>query len=441
MNRKRHNKFIPVIALLALVVVFFLATYGFNQATEDIPEKRSEIISAYIFAIFISVMIFSIVVYSYLKWRIYDLVVPNRTVSIDDQTSKLAGFIALICLAGVIGMVSLLVVDAVGHLSAFPLDGSTAVPEQEEPAQLPIGPFGVIGKFMGTFGDFFGGVLNPFLTFCTIIALAIATLMQRIQLRDAKIAAIRAQKQIRRQAFEATFFNLLNLHVSIVESLRFDPSIFRPSPGSSGVISIVANYFRPAAPVRGREVFPKFLRSTLQAASITKSQINIYREVQKTHNDIVGHYFRNLFQILNLIENFSREEYPDVTVTGGNSSGSVDTNQLKRHKLLKYYSNILRAQLSSHELAVLFLNCTDGTVDQGAFKKLLIKTSFLEHLPVLFDGCGKMTVPDVDTADVALFEEYFERSSGAGNEQTSGAFGANEGILKYLAFKKEIENA
>ncbi|MDT1857549.1 hypothetical protein FPK33_22630, partial [Acinetobacter baumannii] len=91
-------------------------------------------------------------------------------------------------------------------------------------------------------------------------------------------------------------------------------------------------------------------------------------------------------------------------------------------------SNILRAQLSSHELAVLFLNCTDGTVDGGAFKKLLIKTSFLEHLPITYTTSGHLLVPGIDTADIKLFEQYFETVQG---RTESGAFGENDGIAKY----------
>ncbi|MFI8749603.1 putative phage abortive infection protein [Vreelandella lionensis] len=59
-----------------------------------------------------------------------------------------------------------------------------------------------------------------------------------------------------------------------------------------------------------------------------------YKFFQDSENHIVGHYFRGLYQILKFID------YSDLT---------------KEEK--ESYSRILRAQLSTDELALLYFNC------------------------------------------------------------------------------------
>jgi hypothetical protein len=84
-----------------------------------------------------------------------------------------------------------------------------------------------------------------------------------------------------------------------------------------------------------------------------------YVIIQNYHNYIVGHYFRNIFQVLNFIDNLD---------------GSISEEQ-------KYkYSKIFRAQFSTMELAILLLNCSSLVVDGGEFRRLIIKYKFLEHL-------------------------------------------------------------
>lgn len=77
------------------------------------------------------------------------------------------------------------------------------------------------------------------------------------------------------------------------------------------------------------------------------------------YHDELGHYFRNIYQILKFVD-----------------QSSIDNKQL--------YTNLLRAQLSSDELAILFYNCIS---DFGLrkFKPLIERYAFFEHLP-LYDS-------------------------------------------------------
>lgn len=90
---------------------------------------------------------------------------------------------------------------------------------------------------------------------------------------------------------------------------------------------------------------------------------NKYIFIQKNANGILGHYFRNLYQIIKLID-----DHPDL-------------NKSQRKK----YSNIARAQLSQEELCLLLLNCLEDVVDDGSFADLLIKWEILEHIQLQKD--------------------------------------------------------
>ena len=83
----------------------------------------------------------------------------------------------------------------------------------------------------GTFGDFVGGTLNPFLSFLALVILLRTFSMQqteldlqREELKDTKeILRIQTQTQIKQQ-FESTFFSLLAVHNQVLADLNSIPS-------------------------------------------------------------------------------------------------------------------------------------------------------------------------------------------------------------------------
>ena len=122
----------------------------------------------------------------------------------------------------------------------------------------------------------------------------------------------------------------------------------------------------------------------------------------------MGHYFRNLYQALKLIES-----YPDAS--------------LSRAQKVKYAS-ILPSQLSSGELTLLYLNCLAGMVDGGQFKNLLVRYRMLEHLPLrVQNGMFRATGNDLVLADVNSVSYYLAESpTEVGRTQRlRGAFGTN----------------
>ena len=271
--------------------------------------------------------------------------------------------------------------------------------------------------YLGTFGDFFGGVLNPILTFGTLIGLSATVILQRISLRASKL-----------QAFETTLFNMLALHNNIVQQLRFNKSMLgdrnRSFAAYKTTIEIGQIKYSPPEDVEGRSVF-KAILLTLNNLAKTEQHalVKVYKEdLQDKHNYVLGHYFRNLYQILRLIDR--------------NHGEILSTSQANE------YTAIIRSQLSAHELALLFLNCQHEVVDSGKFQALLIKYEVLEHLPLRFDlATGTLDAMDFHV-DEEFLRHYFARIRAPHNgigvrfEVTSGAYGTNRAVAEYLSFLK-----
>lgn len=182
-------------------------------------------------------------------------------------------------------------------------------------------------------------------------------------------------------------------------------------------------------PVSGRAVFSAVLSEINRRSDAEK--LRLYEFLQKNHNDIFGHYFRNLYQILRLVKKFERElEDPAI------------------------YIAIVRAQLSTYELQLLFYNCLDEMVDSGSFRDLMKRYKLLEHLPLVYElvqSPGQGVAPNSNGTlpcirgenlprDLAYFKQYFEEVlhkgvfvHGRNVTYKPGAFGTNPQVKCYLA--------
>lgn len=202
----------------------------------------------------------------------------------------------------------------------------------------------------GQFGDYVGGILNPTFSFLALLAL-LATL--GLQVRDLRIStrelqnsarALVAQNEtLRTQTFEATFFQILRLHNEIVAAHEI-----------------------PEKTLKGRACY-KFYYGELLGRLLNEDAINHpdaavthYEVFYSQHQHALGHYFRLLYNLVKFIKR----------------SDGIDR---------QFYCNLIRAQMSSDELSLLFYNCLSdfGSVK---FKPLveefaLLKNFPTEHLP------------------------------------------------------------
>lgn len=213
----------------------------------------------------------------------------------------------------------------------------------------------------GVFGDTFGGILNPILTFITFIAVLAGLYLQQEELkatRDELSRSATAQEknlekidtQISAQElikFENTFFSFLNHHNQILKDLIEEP----PRVDSNGGI-----------------------RSTGSSA-IGKTRFNIFWEgnnLSSARNHMVykekatDHYFRLVYQILKFID-INHPEKSDSIVFSKNQ---------------KKYSSILRASIPHDVLELIAINGASDltTPSYMSYKLILEKSSFLEHL-------------------------------------------------------------
>jgi len=223
----------------------------------------------------------------------------------------------------------------------------------------------------GVFGDMFGAV-NALFSGLAFVGVVYAIVMQRHEITIAKreIAYTKTildeqQKQLalqnsetKKQAFENTFFQMLRLFSDITSQI----DLLRMSNNN---------------PVytKGKDVFPIFLDRLRLFYRNSRGEIidgvdanGAYISFYNRHNSELGHYFRILYNIIKFI----------------------DASDVANKKL---YSNIVRAQLSDAEAAILFHN---GLSLYGIekFKPLIEKYGLLKN------------VVDTDILDPTLKKQY-----------------------------------
>jgi hypothetical protein len=177
------------------------------------------------------------------------------------------------------------------------------------------------------FGDFLGGTLNPLFALLGLLGLLLTIVLQNRELanstRELATSARALQDQgasAKLQTFERTFFEMVRLHHDIVRAMDMSSE---------------------HEPLTGRECFGQLYRrfkshhgqANQRHAKDGQAQVvtAAYSEFNEKYQDLIGHYFRNLHRILKFID----------------ASGVCDK---------KVYTGILRAQLSSYELLLLFYN-------------------------------------------------------------------------------------
>ncbi|WP_051370968.1 putative phage abortive infection protein [Mesorhizobium loti] len=208
------------------------------------------------------------------------------------------------------------------------------------------------------FGDFVGGVIGPVLTFLTFVGLLVTIILQQNANREARTEAAKAElafeKQLssqKRESFESTFFQMLTLHNTIVNSM--DIRRFKRSDGTT------------PGTITGRDCFKFFwddLKKNYDFLYSRPPELRIsmaYEAFWVEWKQDLGHYFRYLYNVVRFIDD-----------------SNVGHNR---------YMKLLRAQLSDYELAMLFYNCL--TIKGEKFKHYVESYSLLDNLPteLLFD--------------------------------------------------------
>jgi hypothetical protein len=204
---------------------------------------------------------------------------------------------------------------------------------------------------MGEWGDFFGGVLNPLLTFLTFMGLLITIMLQQKELQQSRKEFKGQKESLENQEFDNKFFQMLNLFNNIISTLKYKENY------------LVYFGSKENKTYEKREALKEI--KTKLVSQVEKEELITLKDFQQLFDDINNKfdttfkfYFINLYQILKYID-----------------KNSTDENSLKE------YSNIVRAQLSKDELVLLFYNAMGVREYSGDnYKKLIEKYALFEHL-------------------------------------------------------------
>ena len=167
----------------------------------------------------------------------------------------------------------------------------------------------------GTWGDMFGGASALF------SGLALAGIIYTIFLQHRDLELTRAE--MRQQKFDGIFFQLLRIHNDIINSIDLTKS------GGSAIT--------------GRDCF-RIIRYKLinqwpsKPHTILEDELGkiqeLYKAVFKKYQSDLSHYFRNLYNLIKFVHTES------------------EMGKIERQK----YINLVKAQMSSDELVLLFYN-------------------------------------------------------------------------------------
>jgi hypothetical protein len=212
----------------------------------------------------------------------------------------------------------------------------------------------------GTFGDMFGAVNALFsgLAFAGVI-FAILLQKQELSLQRKELELTRSElagqkkemalqnKTLLKQSFESTFFQLLRLQQEIVNSIDLQ-KVGNPGLITSGrdCMSVFYERFKKMWG-ENHEIFA----GANEQERVNNTYLNFYKGAQSE----IGHYFRSLYHIIKLVD-----------------QSSVNNKRL--------YTNLVRAQLSSFELTLLFYNCLSDLGNEK-FKPLIEKYALLKNMP------------------------------------------------------------
>lgn len=200
-----------------------------------------------------------------------------------------------------------------------------------------------------------------------VVYLAFKAQQEQIEIQKNEIKQNEEHDNI--QNFQNNFFKMIDIYENILQSIEYRGSKHRKENGPEKWVSDFI--FTSKSAIRKYyqwDFTSEVLKRLVSARTYEDSRENfnsIYENFMVEKQEILGHYFRHIYHILKLIY----------------------TNRFLFKDEGKFYSNILRAQLSSFELLFIFYNGLSkfalfGEEGEINFEKLLNKYSFFEHLAI-----------------------------------------------------------
>jgi hypothetical protein len=231
----------------------------------------------------------------------------------------------------------------------------------------------------GTFGDMFGSV-NAIYSGLALAGIILTILLQRKELKLQREELGETRKEfetqnetLKIQRFENTFFNLLNQHHQIVNSI--DLRYYKKK--EKNITTLSQQFTKVSAPaeekevvvINGRDVFRyrynKMFKDLEKGGE--KIEYTYMKHYEGAQTDF-GHYFRNLYRMIKIVEQ---------------TDFFYNTEKVTPEQIFKIkykYTSIIRAQISDYELLWLFYNCLSSN-GKEKFKDFIERYSILKNMP------------------------------------------------------------
>lgn len=235
-------------------------------------------------------------------------------------------------------------------------------------------------QYWGQIGDFIGGILNPTLSFIAFLTLLYTLKVQSDELKEARIESKIAREEAKsansiqeyqtrvfeRQSFESAFFGLLNAHRKITEDVKHKDEESGTEYRGREALSKIAEAYLP---------FQELERGDFPNREVTAFKARARSLINKTQLE-TGHYFRSLYQILKYIDSYGKISLApskNKTIRELQEQLARDRNN---YLTQRQYANMLRAQISTSEINLIFANCLTPT--GKGLKYYIEKYSFLK---------------------------------------------------------------
>jgi Putative phage abortive infection protein len=196
----------------------------------------------------------------------------------------------------------------------------------------------------GAFGDYFGGLLNPIISACTLIVAVAVWKLQKTELNKTQQALEKQLETADKQRSEQRFFDLLDIYYRTVDSVTVISIDNRKSQGKEALSSFLHHGVMggdQSLALYIQHGFTAFYRSPIMEKNAiggitvlpqAEGQVSL-AEIQKAWQKLgnLDHYFRTIYRLLAEAEKLLGEEHIR-------------------------YVKLLRAQLSGDELCLLGFN-------------------------------------------------------------------------------------
>ncbi|MED3536223.1 putative phage abortive infection protein [Bacillus toyonensis] len=284
---------------------------------------------------------------------------------------------------------------------------------------------------LGPVGDFIGGTTVAFLTAASVVLLIATNIMQRkelkisqeqnqVSIKQADLAREETRitnETMRRQQFETTFFNMLQLHHQIVEGIKVE--LFRERNGElneetcvgrealSGLGDICKRDIAMVSDSEYNYHTPKvYIDSFFEHSTIEQEKLNkAYGYFQKKYGNNTGHYMRNNYRIVKfIVENVADNEEEQKKIKEKTGRDTIIGDK-------RFYFGILRAQWSDVEFELILINSLYEK--NYKFKKLIKQYDVL----------------DIKETDKEILKN-----------EPEGSFILKENMTAFTAYKNMIEN-